>query len=99
MFASRSDGVAERRRTVVIRAQTNRIRNLLIVSEIALGFVILIGAGLMVRTLMQLHRIGPGFDPNHTLTFQLSFNVGYDSIPERTEFETLWEENCPPCQA
>src|SRR5581483_4694311 len=69
-----------------------RIRHLLIVSEIALGFVILIGAGLMVRTLVQLHRVGPGFNPNNTLTFQISFDAGYDEIPQRTNFVRRWED-------
>jgi putative ABC transport system permease protein len=70
----------------------NRIRNLLIVSEIALGFVILIGAGLLTRTLMQIRHASPGFNPDHLLTFQISFDIGNDSIPEKVNFETRWEQ-------
>ena len=70
----------------------NRTRNLLIVSKIALGFVILIGAGLLARTLMQIRHASPGFNPDHLLTFQISFDIGNDSIPEKINFETRWEQ-------
>ena len=49
-----------------------RFRNALIVCEVALGFVLLIGAGLMIRTFAGLMQVNPGFDSAHVLTFQLS---------------------------
>jgi len=57
----------------------NRIRLFLTVSEIALGFVLLVGAGLMIRTLIQLQRTSPGFDPNQVLTFEMSIPFGPNS--------------------
>jgi predicted permease len=47
-------------------------RNLLVVSEVALGFVLLMGAGLMIQTFVGLLRVDPGFAPHHVLTFHLS---------------------------
>jgi putative ABC transport system permease protein len=47
-------------------------RNLLVVCEVALGLVLLIGTGLMIRTFQGLLRVDPGFDPSHVLTFQVS---------------------------
>ena len=49
-----------------------RTRSVLVVCEVALSLVLLIGAGLMVRTLWELSSIRPGFDPNNVLTMSLS---------------------------
>jgi putative ABC transport system permease protein len=49
-----------------------RQRNLLVISEVALGFVLLIGAGLMLRTFVRLLQVNPGFDATHVLTFRVS---------------------------
>ncbi|HEV8366331.1 MAG TPA: ABC transporter permease [Pyrinomonadaceae bacterium] len=50
----------------------NRIRKLLSVAEIALAMVLLIGAGLMLRSLWRLMQVNPGFNPQNVITFQLS---------------------------
>jgi putative ABC transport system permease protein len=68
----------------------NRMRRLLIAAEIALGFVLLIGAGLMIRSLMQLDSISPGFDPGHVLTFEISPR-GWQSA-ERATFVSQYEQ-------
>ncbi|HYE64226.1 MAG TPA: ABC transporter permease [Pyrinomonadaceae bacterium] len=49
-----------------------RMRGLLIISEVALALVLLIGAGLMIRSFQRMHQVDPGFDPNHVLALQLS---------------------------
>jgi predicted permease len=50
-----------------------RTRNALVVSEVALSLILLIGAGLMVRSLWALYRTDPGFDPGNVLTINIPF--------------------------
>jgi predicted permease len=49
-----------------------RMRQILVVGEIALGMVLLASAGLLIRTLAYLDGLDPGFDPHHVLVAQLS---------------------------
>ena len=59
-----------------------KTRGILVVSEVALSLVLLIGAGLMVRTLWELGNLSPGFDPNGVLT--LSISVPGNKFPAAT---------------
>lgn len=53
-------------------ASRNRLRSALVVTEFALALMLLIGAGLMLRTFLALQSIDPGFRPQNVLTMVLS---------------------------
>jgi putative ABC transport system permease protein len=54
----------------------NRIGGFLIVSEVALSFVLLAGAGLLIKSFMHLREIDPGFQPENVLAVRLSLPSG-----------------------
>jgi putative ABC transport system permease protein len=50
-------------------ARGNKLRTVLVVSEVTLSLVLLIGAGLMVRSFAAIQRVNPGFDAKNVVTF------------------------------
>src|SRR5262249_18329741 len=65
----------------------SKTRALLVVSEVALSLVLLVGAGLMIRTLLQLSRVRPGFDASNVLTATLTVPSGrYTTWPAHSNF-------------
>jgi putative ABC transport system permease protein len=88
-----------------------RLRNLLVVSEFALSLVLLIGAGLMVKSLLRLQEVKPGFDPANLLTMRIAlpsskyenftkshafFQQLFDQIEARPEVESVGAINLLP---
>jgi len=60
----------------------NQTRNLLVAGAIALSLVLLVGAGLLLRSFIRLSGIDPGFDYNNVAVVQLSARAAYDD-PEK----------------
>ena len=64
-----------------------QLRQLLVVSEIALAVVLVVGAGLMLRSFAALQNVDPGFDHRGALTFRLFLpSATYSSPPEQMSF-------------
>jgi predicted permease len=62
----------------------HRLQGVFVAVEVAMALVLLVGAGLMVRSLAALWRVNPGFNPSHAITFTLSM----PSTPTTTSAET-----------
>jgi putative ABC transport system permease protein len=70
-----------------------RLRGALVVAQIAVTLAMLIGAGLVSRSLLNLQRIDPGFDQRNAMTFQLQLHGGKYPNVEKTRdyFQQLLE--------
>jgi putative ABC transport system permease protein len=72
--------------------QGGRLRNLLVVSEVAVSLVLLSGAGLMIRSFWNLSAVDSGFDPHNVLSMTVNVGASPYAAPEkRAQFfrETL----------
>src|SRR5512146_2365822 len=62
----------------------HRTQSALVVAETAMALVLLVGAGLMIRTLLHLWQEDPGFDPHHVLVFTMALPPQQFSAPVET---------------
>src|SRR5262249_44583827 len=63
------------------------VRSGLVVSEVALALVLLVGAGLLIRSLWQLHAVDPGFDPRNVLPMTVGIpEAKYGSHEQQQRF-------------
>jgi putative ABC transport system permease protein len=70
-------------------AARHRARSLLVVAQVALSFMLLIGAGLMMRSLVKMQAVNPGFNPENVLTLRISPNSSRYNTPEKFRDFTL----------
>jgi predicted permease len=64
------------------------VRNALVVAEMAFAVVLLVGAGLLIRSFIQLQRVDPGFEPRGVLAMQVSLPSGkYRETAQRASFD------------
>jgi len=61
----------------------HRLRSALMVAEVGASMVLLVGAGLMLRTMWHLSRVSPGFTPRNMLTFSVGFSPANRAAPDR----------------
>ena len=65
-------------------------RRVLVVAEVALSLVLLVGAGLMIRSLQQLQSVAPGFESHGVLTMTAA--IARAKFPQPTQFVNFFEQ-------
>lgn len=64
----------------------NRLHQALVIAETALGFMLLIGSGLLIRSMINVLVIEPGFDTRHTVSFDIALTNARYPDPSKTLF-------------
>ena len=62
------------------------VRNALVVSEIALACVLVVGAGLLVRSFLRLLDVNLGFHPEHAVALRIDPDRSYDNVDKRVAY-------------
>jgi putative ABC transport system permease protein len=76
-----------RERTGTVRREARRLRSLLVITQTALCLMLLIGAGLLVRSLVARFDVGVGFDTYRLLTAEIELlGAAYDDGAQRASF-------------
>jgi predicted permease len=69
LTSSRSESLRDRSETA--SRGSRPVRDFLVASEVALSVILVVGAGLLIRSLIRLENVDPGFDPEHAMSFDV----------------------------
>src|SRR6185436_4444844 len=82
-----TDGLKEGRRGMTGSVLHQRLLSMLVVSEVAIALVLLVGAGLMIRSFFSLNKVTPGFNPKGVLTVGVGLpSATYPDLPKQADF-------------
>jgi predicted permease len=71
----------------------HRLQGAFVIAEMALALVLLIGAGLMIRSLANLWDVNPGFNPRNLVTFGFSYPKTFGGTPDAVRASMLQVES------
>ncbi len=87
--ASVGDGLKDSGRTMSGSRASLRLRRMLVISETALALVLLVGAGLLIRSFWQMESVSPGFRTENVVTVRVALpQARYKDIPAQNRFRT-----------
>ena len=68
-------------------SQRNRVRSVLVVSEVAIALMLLVGAGLLINSFLRLQKVNPGFDTHNVLSFRIGLpDSRYPQSQQKIDF-------------
>src|SRR5580658_2798277 len=73
-----AQAMREGSRSVAGRRGEHRVHNALVVAQTAIGLVLLVSSGLLIRSFVRILNVDPGFDPKHVLTARIG--VSFDKL-------------------
>jgi putative ABC transport system permease protein len=86
---SASEALKEGGRSATAGGTRQRLRNTFVVVELAVALVLLVGAGLLIKTFWNLRSVEPGFNPEHLITMRVELpEARYKDVPPQTRFRT-----------
>jgi putative ABC transport system permease protein len=84
-----SEALKEGGRSSTAGGARQRLRNTFVVVELAVALVLLVGAGLLIKTFWNLRSVEPGFNPDHLITMRVELPEGhYQEVASQTRFRT-----------
>ena len=82
-----TEALKEGGRSSTVGTRRSRLRNGLVIAEVALALVLLSGAGLLIKSFARLQNVNPGFNPHNALTFEISLpKMQYPDDPSIIRF-------------
>ena len=85
--ASVAGTLKETGRSTTASTMGHSIRNMLVISELAVALVLLVGAGLLIKGFSRLRSMNPGFNSTNVVTMYLQFpTTRYREFPKQTQF-------------
>jgi putative ABC transport system permease protein len=91
------DSLKEGSSAATLKIAGNRMRNLLAMGQVAVSFMLLIGAGLMVRSFIKLQSVDPGFNGDHVLTANIPLN--FTKYPHQKERKIFFDRLVPKLES